>query len=29
MCFDNEPDLIIKNCMVAAETVEAPSDDNT
>ena len=28
MCFDNEPDLIIKNCMVAAETVEAPSDYN-
>lgn len=28
MCFDNEPDLIIKNCMVATETVEAPSDYN-
>lgn len=28
MCFDNEPDLLIKNCMVATETVEAPSDYN-
>lgn len=28
MCFDNEPDLIIKNCMVATEKVQAPSDIN-